>query len=870
MASVGSLTVEIAANIASLRTGIEEANSRVASMEKQMARSSAKMQSSFEGSIAGIKSAWIAGAAAIYSSMAVIQKGWQLANAAAGYQEQSDILDGLATKYNTTAQSIVDSIQTATSGQVNKIEAMNIALSGLAKGLSPDKIIALANASEVLGDTVGETATQAFAKLSEAIITGRTKAILPYLGETAKLKIAHDENGKAIKDAMKSGDMYNLTIAKAASLQKELGDTSESTADKMAAFKADIDDLKLSIGQGLVAGGATAIATFELMAGAIFKVVEAKNRLVAIGLEGLPARKEDYDRAVSNAKLASEQADILFGKTKKNLELADRYWELMKGGSAAASGKPVSGMGKGIDTELASATANTNKEALASYKAMNDSKLRIADEISNREIAIVKATESDKLISMSKTYEIEKQQMLNKRAALESEVASLVKLKASNQDILKVKGDIALLDEQMKTKKQSFDIEYNQEKYKIQLSDMKTFNDNKLKLMDEASKREESIIKVTEDSKTNQFNRTFQLESVFLNDSLQSKASQIQAMLELENAYNDAVRTERLKSINETYDLEKALLETNRANLEAQIPALEQIKGSHDEILKVKNDIALLDEQLYTLEQSYITDVLDVQDSKLNDILSKYISLNEQAQGLMQNVANTAMMNAPGGGDVSNMIGAMSDLETLQANMDAQKEIYQKALDEIVGMDEKAQARRLAINTLSARNMAAIEKSVTLQKVNIAAMGFSAMAELARAFYDASGQQNEKAFRAYQALQMAQTVVSTAAGIMQIWSDSTAGPWYAKAALSAMVAATGAAQLATIASASPGSAATITTPGGSAPVVATTGTANTTATERQASKEVTVTINIMGNVLDKDAFAREIVPSIRKAISDNV
>jgi hypothetical protein len=868
MASVGSLTVEIAANIASLRTGIEEANSRVASMEKQMSKTSAKMQSSFEGSIAGIRTAWIAGAAAIYTSMAVIQKGWQLANSAAGYQEQSDMLDGLASKYDTTAQSIVESIQTATSGQVNKIEAMNIALSGLAKGLSPDKIIALANASEVLGDTVGETATQAFAKLSEAIITGRTKAILPYLGETAKLKIAHDETGKTIKDAMKSGDMYNLTIAKATSLQKELGDAAESTADKMAAFKADIDDLKLSIGQGLVAGGATAIATFELMAGAIFKVVEAKNRLVAIGLEGLPARNEDYDRAVSNAKLASEQADILFGKTKKNLELADRYWELMQGGSAA-SGKPVSSMGKVAANEDIALMADVNRKALASFKTMNDSKIKIAEEISNREIALVKATESDKLISMSKTYEIEKQQMLNKRAALESEVASLVKLKASNQDILKVKGDIALLDEQMKTKKQSFDIEYNQEKYKIQLSDMKTFNDNKLKLMDEASKREESIIKVTEDSKTNQFNRTFQLESVFLNDSLQSKASQIQAMLELENAYNDAVRTERLKSINETYDLEKALLETNRANLEAQIPALEQIKGSHDEILKVKNDIALLDEQLYTLEQSYITDVLDVQDSKLNDILSKYISLNEQAQSLMQNIANTAISNIPIiGGDVSGLMGAMSDLDSLQANLDEQKSIYKQALDDIIGYDEDAQAQRLAINTLSAKNIAAMEKSITLQKVNITAMGFNSMANLARAFYDASGQQNEAAFAAYKALMAATTVVSTAAGIMQVWASPELGYW-AKWAASGALALTGAAQLATIMNTSPGTTASITTPSGTASVVSPT-TTNETATQTEASRSVTYNITVEGNIIDHDKFARELMYALRKAEEDRV
>jgi hypothetical protein len=188
-------------------------------------------------------------------------------------------------------------------------------------------------------------------------------------------------------------------------------------------------------------------------------------------------------------------------------------------------------------------------------------------------------------------------------------------------------------------------------------------------------------------------------------------------------------------------------------------------------------------------------------------------------------------------------------------------------LDDIIGYDEDAQAQRLAINTLSAKNIAAMEKSITLQKVNITAMGFNSMANLARAFYDASGQQNEAAFAAYKALMAATTVVSTAAGIMQVWASPELGYW-AKWAASGALALTGAAQLATIASASPGSAATITTPGGSAPVVAPV--SSSTETPKESARAVSYSITVMGNIIDQDAFARELMRSLRKAEADNV
>lgn len=65
MASVGSLTVEIAADIAKLRSGVEESQARLAGLERTVNTTGRNIQTSFESSIAGIRTSVVKGAAVI-------------------------------------------------------------------------------------------------------------------------------------------------------------------------------------------------------------------------------------------------------------------------------------------------------------------------------------------------------------------------------------------------------------------------------------------------------------------------------------------------------------------------------------------------------------------------------------------------------------------------------------------------------------------------------------------------------------------------------------------------------------------------------------------------------------------------------------
>ena len=71
------------------------------------------------GFLEKMKANWIAAAAAIGAAMAAAYKGWDLAQQAADYLEQMQLLDALAKKYETTSSSIVKSIQEASDGMIS-------------------------------------------------------------------------------------------------------------------------------------------------------------------------------------------------------------------------------------------------------------------------------------------------------------------------------------------------------------------------------------------------------------------------------------------------------------------------------------------------------------------------------------------------------------------------------------------------------------------------------------------------------------------------------------------------------------------------------------------------------------------------------
>lgn len=194
-----------------------------------------------------LKANWFAAAAAIAAAMVVINKAWNLAKTGAEFEEQKGILDNLSKKYSTTATSIVDSMRKASQGLIANSDLMQIALGGIGKGMSPDQMIKLAGAAEILGDVVGQNTTEALKSLSEALESGQAKALKGYAGTTIDLTAAFGDLAGKMTAAEKAQAMYALIMIHATKLQNEQTSAVGTAADKIELMEAKYKNAMLTI-----------------------------------------------------------------------------------------------------------------------------------------------------------------------------------------------------------------------------------------------------------------------------------------------------------------------------------------------------------------------------------------------------------------------------------------------------------------------------------------------------------------------------------------------------------------------------------------------------------------------------------------------
>ncbi len=192
-----------------------------------------KTENETAGLVGKIKGHWLGLTAAIASVAVGANQAWGMIKAGAEFDEQAGMLDNLAAKYSTTADSIVQSMAAAADQQIAKADLMQVALGGIAKGLKPEQLINLADAARILGDAAGKDATTALQELSEALETGRTRSLKLYAGTTIDLKDAFGELESKLTDAERAQAMYSLTMVHAIKLQKEQTAAVDETADKI-------------------------------------------------------------------------------------------------------------------------------------------------------------------------------------------------------------------------------------------------------------------------------------------------------------------------------------------------------------------------------------------------------------------------------------------------------------------------------------------------------------------------------------------------------------------------------------------------------------------------------------------------------------
>ncbi|MDI6808268.1 MAG: hypothetical protein QME66_04705 [Candidatus Eisenbacteria bacterium] len=231
---------------------------------------SGSMSASMMADIRALSQTWVGTAAKIYGAYYTIKKGWDMLSEAADFEEQKDQLNALAGQYGMTANSIINDMVRASNGMLSISDAAKIAGEGLQKHLTPDQLIKLAKATVTLADFMKTNAkggfdeaggaannyAEALDRIFHAIVRGSPKGLKQAIG-AFDLK-EEGEYNKTLTAREKVQGLLQIALSRTAELEKSLGVQQMSTKDKMEMVEAQAKNLRLELGTNLLAAAKSA------------------------------------------------------------------------------------------------------------------------------------------------------------------------------------------------------------------------------------------------------------------------------------------------------------------------------------------------------------------------------------------------------------------------------------------------------------------------------------------------------------------------------------------------------------------------------------------------------------------------------------
>jgi hypothetical protein len=265
-------------------------------------------------------------------------------------------------------------------------------------------------------------------------------------------------------------------------------------------------------------------------------------------------------------------------------------------------------------------------------------------------------------------------------------------------------------------------------------------------------------------------------------------------------------------------------------------------------------------------------EILETYDVWLKAELGKEAIRAEQKALLFEsNMSNLqSSLNAIGGSDMSANLGMLGALSVGEDQYTKDFDRWKKLQDEKytylaqLGASEQEWQAAFVEEQLQRDNM------LNQQKIAMAANAFGVMGNLATAMYNLTGQKSGAAFELMKSMRIGETLMNTYSSAVGAYNALSSIPYVGPAlgaAAAAAAIAFGMAQVSAISSMRPGGSSRSSAGISASTAVGGRSTAVPTgSTETKAS--TVVNVYVYGSVVDHDQFAREIVPSITKALGD--
>jgi hypothetical protein len=885
-------------------SGAVAATGAVDQANRQLSEGTKSVLSGLKGYYESFKRNWLEITAGVTAAWLALQKMWDFMEKAAQIDESMAALDALTRQYGMTAKDLTTKIGTMSHGLIGMGDAARIAGDALMKGLRPEQVAQMASWAVTLEHIKGGTvsAAEGFQLLSESIATGRERGLKALVG-IVDLDTKYGDLASRMTQAEKAQAMYTIAAEKMTAIQKTLGDEALSSADRLTRFTNSINKLKYYLGELLLLVGQPLIGVFQVamtlgygLAGAIATVVQNFARMTDFLhiTQGATERwGQRSDEMFSNAAASAIEA-------KENIaSILETVHDLSKGAPLAAQGlggmsAEIQKLNRQIDDLVAKnamGDIDLIRRQAAEYERQGASKVKVAEWVASeigkidREIA-ASGREAEEKRAQTDIQAAQKVMEFRRKMGEVSDVASIgaqYDVQAQVLEVQREKLSLDLLAERNTAKQVGL---WNQ------------------------------IVQINRDLNALETERAYAIQAKELENARElAKAKMDEAIRnkESENSILESMDQQALKTglithaevTRAKYDREREVL---RLRMEQEL-ALSQVAGiTAAERLKYEEEYSRIEQQLFGTrrrEADEVGNTLIEQETILLNLARERANVErqhtqERMQAMLsglQGVAGAAGAGfsglAQGIGDLGAFAAGADPYSEQLASLDsyhqqklekirlqAQAEFEAKAAagateDELFASRQQWQAELLN----SYRQWDTESAQVTeQQKLAIASTAMGTMGSLAESLYNLSGQKNKAAFAAMKAFRIAETIIDTYKAAQGSYAALSGipivGPVLGAAAAAAAILS-GMARVRQIQSMQPGGGAGVSVSGGGAgmpsiPAAGTPTAPNETGDAEQKKTTQVVNVHIYGNVVDHDQFARELVPSITKAMADGV
>jgi len=304
---IGKLVIRLVAEIKDIKKQLAD----VQQDTKTFADTSKKHAGTFGESIASIKTAYLTAAAAIYTAYRLISKAMEFLEVGAKAKQTEDAFLSLTRSMGVNGAELIRQMKEMGFTFVESTALMLKAQRLLIEGVDPKDIVGLMDAARVAARLMGTDVGEAFDRISEAVITLRTRGLkaafpMDVTEVTERYAETLSTIPKYLNEVGQRQAIINEILRQKVEKKSFLGVILEpTTAEEIEKTKSAFDELKETIGKLLVdiiesgkvlpmvidiitviGEGLEELKTFKDEFGAIFTVVGVGLKTVLIGVMG--------------------------------------------------------------------------------------------------------------------------------------------------------------------------------------------------------------------------------------------------------------------------------------------------------------------------------------------------------------------------------------------------------------------------------------------------------------------------------------------------------------------------------------------------------------------------------------------------------